>query len=239
MDAVGNFSVAWKDFRNDNFDIFCRRFYSDGSPMESSFQVNSDTGTAHQSRPWISTQDDGRFIVTWTDTRNGNSDIFAQRYLGDGFPYNDNFQITNTALMEQSFSSVLLENNRIYTTWQDNRGGQTGYDIWANVLDWDVGVGIEEKLLPGMFSISCLHQNYPNPFNSSTTISYSLNASGFVNLSIYDLQGRKVKSMVHKYQKADIYSIVVDGSELTGGIYFYKLEVGGRYNEVRKMVVVK
>jgi len=239
MDAMGNFKIAWKDFRYENFDIFCRSFSNDGTPVGNSFQVNSDTGASLQFRPRISGQDNGRFIITWTDKRNGTYDVYAQRYWSDGQPYADNFQIPNTDIMLQLYSCVILDNNRIYTTWQDNRTGQTGYDIWANILDWDVGVGISDHFIQEAVSKHLLYQNNPNPFYSFTEISYSLDESAYVNLNIYDLQGRKIKSLVDEYQFANSYSVLVDGNELVSGIYYYKLEVGNGYSEVKKMLLIR
>jgi hypothetical protein len=239
MDESGNFIVVWQDDRNDYYDIFCRRFLNNGTPIANSFQVNSETGAGHQSHPRVSIQDDGRFIITWMEDQNGTNDIYAQRYWSDALPYSDNFQIPNTQVMDQSCQDVILKNNLIYTTWHDNKSGQTGYDIWANILDWDVGVGIDNDLLPEISSQPCLYQNYPNPFYSSTKISYSLNEPGSVALNIYDLQGRKIKSLVNEFQKADTFSVIVDGNELTTGIYFYKLEVGKKYMEVKKLMLIR
>jgi len=238
-DEMGNFFIAWQDFRNDNYDIFCRRFLSNGTPIESSFQVNSDTGTSHQSFPCISAQNSGDFIVTWTDTRDGTDDVYAQRYWNNGTPYEDNFQIPNANIMLQSFPCVILDNNRIYTSWQDNHEGQTGFDIWANMMDWDVGVGITEHSKQETVSKHLLYQNNPNPFYSSTVISYSLIESGFVTLNIYDLQGRKIESLVDEFQSANSYSVFVNVGELESGIYLYTLEVGNDYSEVKKMILIR
>ena len=239
MDEPGNFTVVWRDNRNDYFDIYCRQFLNNGTPIANSFQVNSDSGTSYHSHPRISIQDDGRFIVTWTDNQNGTNDVYAQRYWSDGLPYSDNFQIPNTGVMDQSCQDVILKNNLIYNTWHDNKSGQTGYDIWANVLDWDNGVGINNDLPSEVSSLPCLYQNYPNPFNSSTKISYSLNEPGFVTLNVYDLQGRKVKSLVNRFQSANIWSVIIDGSDLESGIYFYKIKIGREYLDVKKMILLK
>lgn len=69
-----------------------------------------------------------------------------------------------------------------------------------------------------------LNQNYPNPFNPSTTISYSLNKSCHVNLDVYDLLGRKVGTIIDSNQDAGNYRIVFDGSDLSSGVYIYRLQ---------------
>jgi len=93
-----------------------------------------------------------------------------------------------------------------------------------------------------------LSQNYPNPFNPSTTINYSIpvetlratSATTNVNvtLKIYDILGREVATLVNKEQSPGTYSIKFDGSNLTSGLYFYKLR-SGSFIESKKMILVK
>jgi hypothetical protein len=83
-----------------------------------------------------------------------------------------------------------------------------------------------------------LEQNYPNPFNPSTMIKYQTANDGLVKLAVYDMLGREVKSLVNNFQPAGTYEIVLDASELTSGVYFYRL-TSGSFEEMRKMIVVK
>ena len=71
-----------------------------------------------------------------------------------------------------------------------------------------------------------LFQNYPNPFNPSTRISYSLPNSGFVSLTVHDMLGREVETLVNEFQEAGIYAAHFDASKFASGIYFYKLQTG-------------
>jgi len=91
------------------------------------------------------------------------------------------------------------------------------------------GTDINENkyLVPGQFK---LEQNYPNPFNPSTTIRYTLERHAYVELSIYDIGGRKTTTLVNKYQKAGEYSIDwngynQNGSRAASGIYLYRIKV--------------
>ncbi|MCK4359460.1 MAG: T9SS type A sorting domain-containing protein [Candidatus Cloacimonetes bacterium] len=68
-----------------------------------------------------------------------------------------------------------------------------------------------------------LNQNYPNPFGSTTGISYTLPKSGHVHLTVYNVKGQLVETLVNNYQEADNYTIKWDASKLSSGIYFYKL----------------
>ena len=71
-----------------------------------------------------------------------------------------------------------------------------------------------------------LFQNYPNPFNPSTRISYSLPNSGFVSLTVHDILGKEIETLVNEFQEAGIYAAHFDASKLASGIYFYKLQTG-------------
>jgi len=83
-----------------------------------------------------------------------------------------------------------------------------------------------------------LNQNYPNPFNPVTTISYDIHKKGFVNLSVYDIQGREVTSLVNEYQSNGHHTITWDGSSFSSGLYLYRLTMD---NEIitRKMLLAK
>lgn len=83
-----------------------------------------------------------------------------------------------------------------------------------------------------------LNQNYPNPFNPSTQIGYSISEPGHVNLSVYDLLGRKVATLVNERRTAGNYSIKFDASALASGVYFYRLEAGS-FVKVNKMALMK
>ena len=68
---------------------------------------------------------------------------------------------------------------------------------------------------------------YPNPFNPSTAINYQLAANSFVELSVYDIQGRLVAELVKGWRDAGQHEVTFDGSGLASGIYLYKLHVSG------------
>ena len=87
-----------------------------------------------------------------------------------------------------------------------------------------------------------LNQNYPNPFNPSTNIQYSIGSRQFVSLKVYDLLGREIATLVNEEKPAGSYEVEFsatgEGSSLTSGIYFYKLQAGD-YTEVKKMIFMK
>jgi aminopeptidase N len=83
-----------------------------------------------------------------------------------------------------------------------------------------------------------LEQNYPNPFNPETTINYSIPEKGFVNITVYNSLGIRVRTLVNEIKRPGIYQIKFDGSDLSSGIYFYKITTGG-FSGVRKMSLIK
>jgi len=83
-----------------------------------------------------------------------------------------------------------------------------------------------------------LLQNYPNPFNPSTSISYALPKDGFVNLKMYDVLGREIKTLISEFKKANIYTVDFNASDLSTGVYYYKINVDG-YSDVKKMMYIK
>lgn len=80
--------------------------------------------------------------------------------------------------------------------------------------------------------------NYPNPFNASTVIAYQLPTSSHVTLEVFNLLGRRVTTLVDEKQEAGYRSIVWNASEISSGLYFYKL-TAGEFTETRRMMLVK
>jgi photosystem II stability/assembly factor-like uncharacterized protein len=85
-----------------------------------------------------------------------------------------------------------------------------------------------------------LGQNYPNPFNPITTIKYSVPQNNInVKIAVYDLLGRETAVLVNETQNAGNYEVTFDGSNLSSGMYFYKLQAGTEFSDVKKMILTK
>jgi hypothetical protein len=83
-----------------------------------------------------------------------------------------------------------------------------------------------------------LYQNYPNPFNPETKIQYSLEHSGKIRLSIYDLIGREVAILVNEVQEAGGHEVTFRASNLSSGIYFYRLQTTNNV-AIKKMILIR
>jgi hypothetical protein len=98
----------------------------------------------------------------------------------------------------------------------------------------------EDKTSPGEFSLS---QNNPNPFNLSTTIRYSLSRPARVKLTVYNVIGREIKSLVDSYQAEGNYQVVWNSTDnsnivVSSGIYFCRMETGS-FVSTKKMILMK
>ena len=83
-----------------------------------------------------------------------------------------------------------------------------------------------------------LFSNYPNPFNPTTQISYQIPNDGFVNLTVYNSLGQEVAKLVNQHQSIGKYTVQFNASNLSSGIYIYKLQAG-EFGSVRKMILAK
>ncbi|MBN1561938.1 T9SS type A sorting domain-containing protein [candidate division KSB1 bacterium] len=233
----GVFLIAWVDERHGQVDIYAQRYVADGSSVGGNFRVNDEERDVEHVHPAVSMDEDGKFIIAWENRRMGASDIFAQRFAADGSAVGDHFLITN-AVHPSCFSAPDVQlRGGIYTTWTKNRTSGTGTDVWANVLDWWSPVNVNEEQAAVRAEFNLL-QNYPNPFNESTTISYSLPRAGHVTLKIYDIRGREILIVRDEYQQAGSHSAHLT-SELSSGIYFYTLRIGGCRTASKKMIVLQ
>ena len=117
----------------------------------------------------------------------------------------------------------------------ENTTFQSRIGFWYTI-DWIVSdIATPEELLPLKFE---LFQNYPNPFNPVTVIHYSLPVTCEVDLSIYNILGQKVATLVNKQQNAGSYKVNFDASNLSSGIYVYSLH-GGGIDISKKMILMK
>ncbi len=137
------------------------------------------------------------------------------------------------------------------TTGATQRDGQLDYSsiangnsyanvaVWTNTWigdQWNV-TGVKDKSA-GTVNGYNLSQNYPNPFNPSTSIRYNLMKPGMVTLTVYDILGRRVSTLVNNYQTAGAHTVSFDASKLASGVYIYRINAGN-FQSVKKMMLLK
>ncbi len=109
--------------------------------------------------------------------------------------------------------------------------------IYIFMGDTSVVTTVDEEGLikPGSFE---LYQNHPNPFNSSTIITYTIAERSFVNLTVYDILGGEVTTLVRENKPSGKYSVEFNASNLPSGIYFYRI-VSGNFTATKKLIFLK
>lgn len=116
-----------------------------------------------------------------------------------------------------------------------NSHGYAFKDFYLLKFDLTTGTAESDSRLPVDINLT---QNYPNPFNSSTTIGFVLSGPRDVRITVYDILGREVRTLMDGNLRAGKYSVIMDASELSSGIYFYKLTAGDIVEE-KSMLLLK
>jgi hypothetical protein len=114
-------------------------------------------------------------------------------------------------------------------------GDEWNFGANFSVVIVDNPVKVEDKISLSQFSLS---QNYPNPFNPSTIIRYSIDNRQFVTLTVYDMLGNEVATLVNEEKPTGTYQVSFNGAQYTSGVYIYKLETENLIN-VKKMILLK
>ncbi len=115
---------------------------------------------------------------------------------------------------------------------------------------WDQALGFNRLALPAPVSVQTrpavfsLAANYPNPFNPQTTIQYALPQAADVGLTVYNVLGQPVRTLVAEHQSAGRYAVEWDatndsGQSVSSGMYFYRLQAGGDFLDIKKMLLLK
>jgi hypothetical protein len=135
------------------------------------------------------------------------------------------------------YSAARWDSSSFTYTKSTARDGGTTMSYWANS-----GESFEPYLTvpaassqPSAFSLKSV---CPNPFNPATAISYELPTASYTSLKVYDVSGRMVANLVDGWQEAGSHQATFNGSRLSSGLYFVKMQAGD-YSAVKKMVLVK
>ena len=170
--------------------------------------------------------------ITWTYifVRDGQSwTKKAKLTASDGVAYDNNLF---------GYSVSISGDYAIVAANQDDDSGNNAGSayMYSGITSVTVGIDDGSSNIPTSF---VLGQNHPNPFNPTTTIRYSIPQTGFVSLKIYDLLGREIRTLVKGFQKANTYFVNFDASNLSSGVYFYRLQVGNDFVETKKMLYLR
>jgi hypothetical protein len=117
----------------------------------------------------------------------------------------------------------------------DPTGSMPDIGAYESPLDSPVYVEKYETLIPVGYA---LQQNYPNPFNPLTRIQYAISSRQFVKLTIYDVLGEEIATLVNEEKPVGRYEVEFDASTLPSGVYFYQLKAG-KFIQTKKMILLK
>jgi hypothetical protein len=244
MDKDGNFMVAWSIGRN----ILIQRFKADGSKIGEVIEAIGHVKTKTD-KISLAVKSSGEFIVAWSDFRNVNWDIYAQRFDAEGNPLGGNFRVNNDQgdNIQQS-PVVATDDKNYYFAWVDNRNSGSGFDIFGKIISFDPTLVSEEELINKPEYI--LLQNYPNPFNPTTTIPFKVKSLEYgvgrpihTTLIIYNLLGQKVRTLVDEDKLPGSSQVSWDGkneegNDVSSGIYFYVIKTKD-VTQTKKMTLVR
>lgn len=163
-----------------------------------------------------------------------NTNLFAGNSNGYIYLSKDilNWKIISPPLINQAIYSLVLNKSYIFA------GTVNGiWRLWYP--DTSTNAGNFKEVPSGYI----LEQNFPNPFNPVTTIKYSIpntkeNNYSSVQLRVYNLLGQEVATLVNEQQMPGLYKVKFDGSNLTSGIYIYKLRAGS-FISTKKLMLLK
>jgi len=160
--------------------------------------------------------------------------FILEKSLDSEFQEYEAIEIADTVYTDTNFE--LYETNYYRLLAVDVAGNISDYSevLWVDVLS------LTENLIPEVFA---LHQNYPNPFNPTTQINYDLTEEGLVTINIYDVLGRKIRTLINNNQSAGYRSTMWDGKNeygeyVSAGMYIYMIKAG-KYLDTKKMLLLK
>ena len=175
-----------------------------------------------------------RIKLTWKDNSDNESGFVIEKKPGDAFSRNSFFIIDTVSANVTSYIDSLVVDSAYYTyvIYAFNN------DTTSSFSNYSTSSVITSVNNTSVVKEYALYQNYPNPFNPATNIRYQIPEAGLVTIDIYNILGKKVKTLLGKYQDAGRYTIRFDASGFPSGIYFYRLKVN-RFTNVKKMILLR
>lgn len=237
-DSAGNFVIAFNETPNNTMveRVKYQRFNSLGQKIG-----NNKILTGRYYSQYVSSDESGNliFLLNLSDALYGfiynvridkNDNQIGSYYIASNqFPY-----------LNKGGTDILFINKNYINVWVDLRESNQP-QIYANVRSYinpDSIVFINNigQIIPEKYN---LEQNYPNPFNQFTMFNLQCSMAGNIKVKIYDITGREVAVVLNEYKTAGIFTVKIDASNLSSGVYYYTLFVDDLLIQTRKMVYVR
>jgi len=226
-----NLHVVWCDNRDGNTEIYYKRSTNGGINWGADTRLTYDPASSMNPTAEIS---GSNVHIVWYDNRDGNNEIYYKFSTDGGVSWSADARLTNDPA-ESIRPSIAISNSVLHVSWPDFRDGN--YEIYykRNPTGNPTGMVSINTEIPKEYK---LMQNYPNPFNPVTKINFDIAKAGFVSLIVYDALGREIETLVYEVQSAGSYSAEFNGSNLSGGVYFCRMQSDG-FSDVKKLVLLK
>ena len=225
--------VTWIDNTTGTYQVYFKRSLNSGQTWQIDHKLtNSETSVQS---PNICASGPNVHLV-WSGNYGSEVEIFYLRGLYGGNAWQQISMITDTEF--GSFDpSIAVSGNALNVLWTDHT--PTHYDIFYKKNPTGNAIGITQLGMEIPISFE-LHQNYPNPFNPYTKIRFEIPVGGNdpVQLKIFDMLGREVRTLVNENLKPGIYEAEFNAAELPSGVYFYQISCG-KFIDTKKMILVK
>lgn len=222
--------IVWYDSRNTTEEIYYKASTNTGITWSSDIRLTNNNWQSLNPCIRIS---GNNIHVFWTEEIN-HGEVFYKRSTNQGLSWDEDTRLTYIS-SNKFCPSATVSGTNLHVIWVDKRDGN--YEIYykRNPTGNPIGIKPISEKIPETYSLS---QNYPNPFNPSTTIEFDIPATTYTKLTVYGISGKELKVLVNEELKAGRYRINFDGSNLSSGVYFYKLETI-ELSLSRKMIFIK
>ena len=238
-------SVA-RNSSNDEGDVMFTKSTDGGDTWSAPVRINDDIGTSNIQ--WFGTMSvapNGRIDVVWLDTRDDNpgtywSSLYYSYSLDQGETWSVNERLSeafdphvgwpNQNKMGDYFDMV-SDNSSAHLAWANTLNGEQ--DVYYGRITPQL-TGINNRSKQDFLSVT----NYPNPFKGETTIRYKLNNQGDVKITIFDVYGKEIKTIVNENKQPGSYSIVFKAeNDLPAGVYYCRMTSGTSTKTVSMMLI--
>ena len=224
-------SICWSTYKvsahTDDADLF---FWSDSISGYSVDNIAPSVPTG-----LMATATEENIQLTWDVSLDEDFQYFLlEKSITADFAEYESFESTDTVYFDFEYEMDQMYFYRLAVADYTGNIGDYSETVEIAVL------AIDGNLIPEVFA---LHQNYPNPFNPTTTLRYDLPEDANVNIMIYDLMGREVRSLINTDQTVGFKSVTWDatndfGQPVSAGMYLYRISAGS-FHSVKKMVLLK
>ncbi|MBC8277280.1 MAG: T9SS type A sorting domain-containing protein [FCB group bacterium] len=179
---------------------------------------------------WLVSQETGDTLWVWSAGK-GFAGVMITLTIepGESFSINDEAEFGFFSYTVPA-GDYLLHGNWVPYSWMP-----APLIVTLPVQIQSSGIPNRENILAKEFELHC---SYPNPFNASTSIAFELPKAGFITLSIFDITGREVKSLVNGHLALGRHEVVWDASGMGSGVYFARMEAGD-FVQTRKLLLMK